>query len=170
VTPLKLHLLSDGYLKLDRSFLVYQKYMGLSYNASLKALLVVNAKKSILIDTGCGQLPEKCAKLYVVKRKPRESLKLQLANRGYEPEDIDIVVNTHLHFDHCGNNRLFPNAKFIVQAEEFRYAYEPDRFQQMAYIRESFDVDVDYELVRGKHRVYLCFLLRAIPLVISRLL
>ena len=67
--------------------------------------------------------------------------------------DITIVVNTHLHFDHCGNNALFKNAKFYVQADELRYAYAPDRFQKAAYIREFFDVNVDYVMLKGKYRL-----------------
>ena len=58
-----------------------------------------------------------------------------------------------MHFDHCGNNKLFRNARFYVQADEIRYVYAPDRFQKAAYIREFFDVDVNYELVKGKYRV-----------------
>jgi len=149
---LKLHLLCDGFFTLDKSFLVYMKYMGEPYNAALKPLLILTPKEKILVDTGIGELPEKHRKYHEVKRKA-ESLRVQLAQHGLKPEDIDIVVNTHLHFDHCGNNALFPNAKFVVQADEFRYAFAPDRFQQAAYIRELFDVGVDYELVHGRHQV-----------------
>jgi N-acyl homoserine lactone hydrolase len=64
-----------------------------------------------------------------------------------------LVINTHLHFDHCGNNALFSNAKFYVQAEELRYAYAPDRFQKAAYLKKSFDANLDYVPVRRKHRL-----------------
>ena len=64
-----------------------------------------------------------------------------------------MVTNTHLHFDHCGNNALFPNAKFYVQAVELSYAYAPDRFQKAAYLKKSFDANLDYVPVRGKHRL-----------------
>ncbi|MEA2089903.1 MAG: N-acyl homoserine lactonase family protein, partial [Thermoproteota archaeon] len=72
---------------------------------------------------------------------------------GLTPEDVGVVVNTHLHFDHCGNNMLFPNAKFYVQAGELRYAYAPDRFQKAAYIRKFFDVNVEYILLHGTYRL-----------------
>ena len=42
-----------------------------------------------------------------------------------EPEDIDIIVLTHLHFDHIGNNELFPNATFIVQRGEVAQGSSP---------------------------------------------
>ncbi len=150
---MKLHLLCDGFFTLDKSFLVYMKYMGQPYNAALKPLLILTPKKKILVDTGVGELPEKYQKLFNVKRKSQENLRAQLAQHGLRPEDIDIVVNTHLHFDHCGNNELFKNAKVIVQADEYRYAFEPDRFQQAAYMREFFDIKIDYEHVHGERQI-----------------
>jgi len=150
---LKLHLLCNGFFTLDKSFLVYMKYMGQPYNAALKPLLILTPKEKILVDTGVGELPEKYQKLYNVKRTNQENLKAQLAQHDLRPEDIDIVVNTHLHFDHCGNNGLFKNAKFFVQADEYKYSFEPERFQQAAYIRELFDIKLDYELVNGEHQI-----------------
>jgi len=70
-----------------------------------------------------------------------------------KPEDIGIVVNTHLHFDHCGNNMLFSKAKFYAQADEIRYAYAPDRFQTAAYVREFFDTKAEYIPLKGKHEI-----------------
>ena len=46
----------------------------------------------------------------------------RLAALGVKPDDVAIVVNSHLHFDHAGNNRAFPNATFIVQGEQLAYA------------------------------------------------
>src|SRR3989304_4093467 len=143
----------DGFITLDKSFLIYMKYMGQPYNAALKPLLILTPKEKILVDTGAGELPEKHRTLFNVKRNAEENLKAQLTHHGLTPDDIDIVVNTHLHFDHCGNNALFKNAKFIVQADEYRYAFEPDRFQQAAYLRELFDVKIDYELTQGERQI-----------------
>lgn len=151
---MELHLLCDGFFTLDKSFLIYTKYMGQPYEAAVKPLLISTPKENILVDTGIGELPEKHAKLFNVKRRAEENLKTQLAQHNLKPEDIDTVVNTHLHFDHCGNNALFPNAKFIVQADEFRYAFAPDRFQQISYIREFFDIRANnYQLVHGRHKI-----------------
>lgn len=150
---MKLHLLCNGFFTLDKSFLVYMKYMGQPYKTALKPLLILTPKEKILVDTGIGELPEKYQKLYNVRRTNQENLKQQLAQHDLDPEDIDIVVNTHLHFDHCGNNELFKNAKFIVQADEHRYALEPERFQQAAYMRELFDTRIDYEHVHGERQI-----------------
>lgn len=150
---MELHLLSDGYFTLDKSMLVYTKYQGQIYEAALKPLLIITGKENILIETGIGELPETHRPFHTVKRKPNQALKVQLQKHKVKPEDITLVINTHLHFDHCGNNALFPNAKFYVQAKELRYAYAPDRFQKAAYIREFFDANLDYVTVRGKHQL-----------------
>jgi len=151
---LKLILLSDGFFTLDKSLVVYMKYMGELYEAALKPLLIITDKEKILVDTGIGELPEPHKKFFPVRRKANETLKAQLMKHGLKPDDIDIIINTHLHFDHCGNNRLFKSARFVVQKDELKYAYEPERFQQAAYVREFFDVEgLNYETVRGRCRV-----------------
>jgi len=150
---LKLHLLNNGYFTIDKSLLVYAKYQGQTYEAALKPLLIQTEKENILIDTGIGELPETHKKFHTVKRKPDQTLSVQLQKFGLKPEDIDIVINTHLHFDHSGNNKLFPKAKFYVQNDEIRYAYAPDRFQNAAYVREFFDIKVDYVPLRGKYEI-----------------
>lgn len=150
---LKLHILSDGHFTLDKSLLVYSKYQGRTYKGALKSLLVITNEKNIIIDTGIGELPEKHRQFHNIERKPDQNLKVQLKRHKLKAEDIDVIINTHLHFDHCGNNSIFKNAKFYVQAEELRYAYAPDRFQKAAYIREHFDVNVQYIPLRGRHRL-----------------
>jgi len=150
---MKLHLLNDGFFTLDKSFLVYMKYIGQPYQAALKPLLIQTSKENILVDTGIGELPEKYRKYYNITRKPEQNMKAQLAHHGLKPLDISTVVNTHLHFDHLGNNALFQNAKFIVQANEYNYALQPERFQETAYIKELFDIKADYQLVQGEFKI-----------------
>jgi N-acyl homoserine lactone hydrolase len=150
---LKISLLCDGFLTMDKSFLVYMKYMGQPYEAALKTLLIQTSQDNILVDTGAGELPEKLRKIYKVNRKPEQNLKTQLAQHRLKPQDINIIVNTHLHFDHCGNNALFQHAKFIVQAQEYDYAQKPERFQEAAYAKELFDFKADRKLVHGEFRL-----------------
>jgi glyoxylase-like metal-dependent hydrolase (beta-lactamase superfamily II) len=72
-------------------------------DAGLNSLLVRTGKKNILIETGIGnKLPEKMVQIY---KQPAKLLD-NLHAAGVAPEDIDIVINTHLHFDHCGWNTV----------------------------------------------------------------
>ena len=75
-----------------------------------------------------------------------------LSAEGLTPKDISLVINTHLHADHCGNNRLFKNARFVVQELELKYAHNPDRFLKGGYIKELFDGS-EFTTVSGDHEV-----------------
>jgi glyoxylase-like metal-dependent hydrolase (beta-lactamase superfamily II) len=100
--------------------------------------------KTVLIETGIGnKLSEKMAQLY---GQPAQLLD-NLSQAGVSPDDIDIVINTHLHFDHCGWNTLrqgdkivptFPNAKYYVQEGEWRHAHENQR-DAVSYMTDNYD-------------------------------
>lgn len=143
-------LLSDGFFELDKGFLVYGKAScyGKIYNAALKPLLIITEKNRIIIDTGIGELPEKYRKFYKIKRE--KNLVRSLKEAGLAPEDISIVINTHLHLDHCGNNALFKSAKFFVQRKELKYARNPDKFQRASYLPELFDKVTYTEIERDQ--------------------
>lgn len=149
---LLLHLLQNGFFTLDMGFLVYGKYYGKAYEAALKPLLIIDDTERILVDTGIGELPKSYKRFYKTTQTQEHMLNAQLKKHGLDPGDITTVINTHLHFDHCGNNRFFKNAKFYVQADELQYAYSPDRFQKNAYIREYFE-GLNFIEVRGDCRL-----------------
>jgi len=150
---LEIFLLNNGFFTLDKSFLVYSKYQGQIYDAALKSLLIIDEKEKILVDTGISELPKSHLNFHMLKKTAENSLVSQLKVHGLRPEDITIVINTHLHFDHCGNNALFKNARFYVQAKELRYAFAPDRFQKAAYVREFFDLKIDYTHLHGSYKI-----------------
>src|SRR6266478_1332398 len=71
--------------------------------AGLNSLLVRTGKQNVLIETGIGnKLSEKMVKIYGQPAKLLDNL----AAGGVGPEDVDVVINTHLHFDHCGWNTV----------------------------------------------------------------
>jgi len=74
-----------------------------------------------------------------------------LAKVGVKPEEIVYHICSHLHFDHAGGIGLFPNATYVLQRQELQYAYMPDPFMKLAYLREDFDKDVNWLLLDGWH-------------------
>ncbi len=112
---------------------------------AMNILLVRSAGKWILIETGAGdKWDSKRREIYDVATTNR--LPDQLAAAGVPPEKIDIVLNTHLHFDHCGwNTRMhegrvvptFPNAEYIVQRGEFEHALAPTDRDRASYLPEN---------------------------------
>lgn len=114
----------------------------------LRPLLVEAGDQWILIDTGMGdKFNEKYNKIYAIESKPQ--LQEQLNQIGLTVTDIDIVINTHLHWDHAGGNTkwelstnkwipAFPNARYIVQQGEYEFATHPNERTRGSYRPDDF--------------------------------
>lgn len=133
----KVEVLSDGTFNIDGGMLVYgvPKYFGKLYKARLKPLYIESDDQRILVDTGVGELPEKWKKIYGVEKET--NLISSLESMDLSPDDITMVVNTHLHFDHTGYNRIFSNAVQVAHEDEIRYSAYPDRFQKGGYLQDN---------------------------------
>lgn len=113
--------------------------------AGLNSVLVRTGRQNILIETGMGnKLSDKMKSFY----KPKELLLENLHQAGAAPEDIDLVINSHLHFDHCGWNTVykngravatFPKAKYYVQEGEWRHASLQLERDRVSYISDNYD-------------------------------
>jgi glyoxylase-like metal-dependent hydrolase (beta-lactamase superfamily II) len=94
---------------------------------------------------------------------------------GIAPEDIDIVINTHLHFDHCGWNTVrdtervvptFPKAKYYVQEGEWQHARRQFERDRISYISENYDPLIETEqmqLLRGNQEIVPGISVRVFP-------
>jgi glyoxylase-like metal-dependent hydrolase (beta-lactamase superfamily II) len=71
-----------------------------------------------------------------------------LARADLKPDDISLVILTHLMYDHCANAKLLPNARFVVQKEELKYAENPHPLFAGAYDSALFD-GLDFEVIEG---------------------
>jgi glyoxylase-like metal-dependent hydrolase (beta-lactamase superfamily II) len=114
--------------------------------AGLNSLLIRTGKQNVLVETGMGnKLSERMVKFY---GQPAQLL-TNLAAAGIAPKDIDIVINTHLHFDHCGWNTMrnktgkivptFPRAKYYAPEGEWQYARKPSDRDSISYIPDNYD-------------------------------
>jgi len=113
---------------------------------AMNCLLIRAAGKTILVETGAGdKWDEKHRQIYSFEGSPR--LPGQLAAQGVKPEDVDIVINTHLHFDHCGWNTrivdgkarpMFPNARYVVQKKDFEHAMKPTERDRASFVLENY--------------------------------
>jgi glyoxylase-like metal-dependent hydrolase (beta-lactamase superfamily II) len=112
----------------------------------LNVLLIRTGKKNVLVETGVGpKLGKKQKEIYRIDRSA--GLTSALGSAGLAPEDIDVVINTHLHFDHCGGNTrfegdalvpAFPNATYFIQRGEWEDALDPDVRSQVSYLEGNF--------------------------------
>ena len=114
--------------------------------AGLNSLLIRTGKQTVLVETGIGnKLSDRMIKFYGQPAKLLENL----SAAGIAPGDIDIVINTHLHFDHCGWNTVrdkngkivptFPRAKYYAPEGEWQYARHPSERDSISYISDNYD-------------------------------
>jgi len=136
---------------------------------NMNCVFIDTGEEKILIETGIGdKWPPKFVQMYGIERQ--RSLGETLHNRtGNTPEEMTIVVNTHLHFDHAGGNTTlnesgevvptFPNARYFVSANELRHAENPSERDRASYLPENWlplresgqleEKPADYEVVPG---------------------
>jgi glyoxylase-like metal-dependent hydrolase (beta-lactamase superfamily II) len=113
------------------------------------SVLIRTGKKNVLVETGIGnKLGEKLKAIY----EPGEKLLENLSAVGLAPEDIHVVINSHLHFDHCGWNTVyrdgkavatFPNAKYYAQRGEWEHGRRQLERDRVSYISDNYDPLVD---------------------------
>jgi glyoxylase-like metal-dependent hydrolase (beta-lactamase superfamily II) len=111
----------------------------------LNTLVIRTGRHTVLVETGIGnKLPDKMQRIYENECRLMDSL----AGGGIAPDEIDVVINTHLHFDHCGWNTVrkgdrvvaaFPKAKYYVQAGELQHARRQTERDRVSYISDNYD-------------------------------
>jgi glyoxylase-like metal-dependent hydrolase (beta-lactamase superfamily II) len=128
------------------------------------SLLVRAASKNILVDRQWHQVGPKLRNIYGIQEG--DPLRDSLARVGVAAERVDMVINTHLHFDHAGGNTrvadgrdvpTFPNVQYIVQRGELEHAMNPTERDRASYFADRFVpvseawrlVDGDVEIVPG---------------------
>lgn len=113
---------------------------------ALNCLLIVTDTKTILVDTGLGtKLSAKHEENFA--RRGGSRLLANLARIGYRPDDIDLVINTHLHADHSGGNTrrqaeeivpTFARAEYWIQRQEYLDASFPNERTKATYFPDNF--------------------------------
>jgi len=112
----------------------------------MSCLLIRDADHVVVVETGAGtKMSEKLRGIYGIARPPQ--LLDELKARGVRPEDVTLVVNTHLHFDHAGGNTrrdgdalvaTFPRASYVFQRLEWQDATRPNERTHASYYPEDF--------------------------------
>ena len=112
----------------------------------LNSTIVRTGKHTVLVETGIGN--KQPAKLREIHQN-QELLPASLAAAGIRPEEIDVVINTHLHFDHCGWNTTlhadgsvaptFPNARYFAHGGEVAHGHLQLDRDRVSYLSPNYD-------------------------------
>jgi glyoxylase-like metal-dependent hydrolase (beta-lactamase superfamily II) len=117
---------------------------------ALRCLLVEAPDALVLVDAGAGNKePAKFRDLYGIENAGSPTrLEDAIRAAGFEPSDVDIVLNTHLHFDHAGGNTArapdgtivpaFPGARYVVHGGELRFAQQDNERIRASYVTDNF--------------------------------
>lgn len=113
--------------------------------------LVEGGDKLLLVDTGMADT-ERAGKYHHHGSRQPEGMSImeQLGKAGYRPEDIDIVVFTHLHWDHCFYMERFTNASFYVNQKEYEFAMNPIPLYYKSYEAPQLGITRPFEGIEMK--------------------
>jgi len=149
------HVLPCGYEEADKGVLTLMKDCGRIVKIPYHAYLIEDAEYTMLVDTGSSVRwkelhPKEMQESSPVHMEEHEHLDRILESIGFSTTDVNYVINTHLHYDHCGNNEMFHKATFHVNEAELAHAIAPGWWEAPNYIRAVFDIPgLKYETVRG---------------------
>lgn len=124
----------------------------------MRCLLVEHDVGLILIDTGAGNKEDpKFYDIYGIENPGQPTLLEEgIRAAGFTPEDVTLVINSHLHFDHAGGNTIkdatgtrpaLPKARYVMQRGEYEYATHTNERTAASYFRHNFVPLVEAGLV-----------------------
>lgn len=143
-----------GNMRVDKSEMSYGQDFGEKVDIPVWCAAVEGNGKRIIVDTGISDPEWIQSVMCPAWQAPVETMTGALDVLGWSPQSVDVVVNSHLHHDHCANNSAFANAEFFVSLAEWEYAQEPISTQTNMYPPYWLDRPLglfDYTLVQDDH-------------------
>jgi N-acyl homoserine lactone hydrolase len=124
--------------------------------------LIRHPDGDVLFDTGAhpALIDDPRARLgsaadkFEIRMAPGDDVVSRLRTLSVEPEGIGHVVQSHLHYDHCGGLEFLADATVYVQREELPFAYWPPVYQRESFVRADFDGVRNWRELRGEHDIF----------------
>jgi N-acyl homoserine lactone hydrolase len=152
-----LHALQNGFIGIERSALFYGDRSAERVRIPVTCYLIRAREATILFDTGLSPraVPGLLRTDPLAQFEDADLLVHRLDALGLEPKDVDVVVLSHLHFDHAGGAALFTDSELVVQQDEFAAAHYPPAFLAPLYYRKNFDLPgYRWRLLQGDTELY----------------
>jgi len=150
----KIHPIVMGTKIFDKSMMTYQHGYGEKYTIPIYCWYVEGGDRNILVDTG-EMNPIQSADRETAIGGKIYTFEAGLARWGLKPEDIDIVIHTHLHNDHCENDCKCLNAEFYVHEKELERIHNPHPldFRYLEDYIEDVEENGQIKLVSGDQEI-----------------
>ncbi len=143
-----------GTIEADKSGFTYMNFPGVPIELEVAYFLIEgspNKSGRVLVDT--GSWAALMAKYWPGKGKDFQTFEESLGKEGMKVDDVDIIIQTHLHHDHCGNTQKCKNADVYVQEEEWAFAHAPHPLQAQYYPKELYE-GWKVRLIRGDYDLF----------------
>ncbi len=162
----RLYLFDTGNLQINYEWMAENTRVGEKVWIPVEAFLIVHPRGKVLFDTGFHpsvetnpeeHLGKDCYGVGPITIGYRmvhgQDVVSQIKKLGYSINDIDYVVNSHLHFEHTGCNEFFSRSTFLIQKEELKEAYTRSK-NEWAYRRKDFDLPFKFRTVKGDYDIF----------------
>ncbi|WP_432347544.1 N-acyl homoserine lactonase family protein [Shinella yambaruensis] len=158
---MRMHFLAGGRLRMRRSVFVSGAAKEETIELPVHATLIRHPQGNVLFDSGCNPQaaidPQACwgglARVMTPIFDPEQTVVRQLATLGLEAGDIDVVICSHLHPDHCGCNRYFGRATFLCHEAEVAAA-RADGAENQGYLKPEWDQPQGFQTFGAEHDVF----------------
>lgn len=149
--PTQVRLLDSGTLVIDQSHITWNVGCGTPVRFPVYCVLIEHPDGLIMFDSGYDlDLVNEVLPFELPEQTPEQTIPAQLEKCGFKPEDVEALINSHLHFDHCGGNRHLVNATTYLHHDELREARAPEPFERLGYADRSWDrPGAKFELLEG---------------------
>ncbi len=137
-----LYALQNGFMGAQRSLLFYGEYAEKVTQIPIACWLIKTTDGYVLFDTGVSPraVPGLMRNDPFARFTDEDLLIHRLDSLGLETSNVDLVVMSHLHYDHAGGAQLFPKSELVVQRDEYSYAHYPASFFEPFYYKKNFDL------------------------------
>lgn len=126
VAETRIYPINTGWLKVDHgTYIFFKGDAGKKVDTPVICFYVDTGEHKIMVDTGLPNAERATTYHHSCDKRDCLDSPDALRQMGVDPNDIDICLFTHLHWDHCHNMKQFPNARYICTAEEYRWAVNP---------------------------------------------
>jgi len=142
-----------GKLDADQSGFTYMVFPGTPVVLDIAYFLIQGSGKNILFDT--GSWAKLMSNYWPGEAEDFITFEESLETEGLAPEDIDIIITSHLHHDHIGNHFKCKNAEVYAQVEEWAFARSPHPLQAQYYPKDLMDQigNMKLRLINGDHEL-----------------
>ena len=157
---LTLHAMTCGWMTIDLGAMLEGESGRI--RIPVPSYLIRHPRGLVLYDTGLHKSMQTdadarlgvIARMFDIDYEPKEDVAARLEGLDVSVDDITWLVNSHLHFDHCGGNDAIPNAPIVVQRKELEAAKNADISGKIGFFSQDWDHGHDFVLADGEYDIF----------------